>query len=774
MGCPTEAELRKLCVGDISAEQEKALTEHVDQCETCQAAIERFSSPFVDSVQVLAEANVVGNSVLLRERLGKLKIQRPSPQPGTVPQHQDLQPWIDEGDTEIGRVGHYDLIRCIGRGGMGVVFEAFDRELQRPVAVKMMSPALLTEPANSKRFLREARAAAGINHPNVVSVYAVEQIRELPYLVMELVEGESLAAYVQRVGRVPMENVISIAGQISNGLAAAHVAGVVHRDVKPANILLDSAMGNAKLTDFGLARSTEGSSATQSGLLLGTPTFAAPEQIDSTKPFDHRADLFSLGSVLYLLCSGQAPFAGPSLMSILHEVCSKAPTPVESLNPQTPDWLATLIHRLHAKDPKDRFESARIVAEIISSHQSAGVSTTRRYTKQTSAADSSMRRRLAWVFTTVSAIAIVSFLAFMFRPNRTGTRVGTEEQLLAMLESEEDYEIVLTSEEYFLPPIEIEGREVRLTAARGIRPSLHFESDEPVPALNLVDSIVHLQGIDIVLSDHDEAFDEEDEDEELEENEPLNEAEGHELRVEDLESFAAEEDEDDEEEDLEETALVQCDGGEFTSIDCRLLNHRGSCIAIEGGRCELIDSELNGPESPVIWWVAAGETALSLTNCVVAGETGVAIEGAEDTELTAESCTFVGMSFIGCMECDIWEGSLTITTQQCVFDVEDAMIIADGLDLEDPPVRWIGSANVLPTMIVAAFEDEQGFQIRELAEWQALDPVSETGSRQFTPTYEIDREVLLDRLAEGDFSDGDLELIDDSNLSAGARLPLYE
>src|SRR5262245_41150838 len=198
----------------------------------------------------------------------------------------------------LGRIGHYEVLELLGRGGFGIVFRAFDEVLQRVVAVKVMAPQIAATSPARKRFLREARSSAAVRHENVVQVHAVEE-QPLPYLVMEYIPGETLEQHIDRVGPLEIQDILRIGAQVARGLAAAHDMKLIHRDVKPANILLESGVdARAKLTDFGLARAADEASLTQSGVVAGTPMYMAPEQACG-ETVDHRADLFSLGSVLY-------------------------------------------------------------------------------------------------------------------------------------------------------------------------------------------------------------------------------------------------------------------------------------------------------------------------------------------------------------------------------------------------------------------------------------------------------------------------------------------
>src|SRR5262245_58422314 len=267
----------------------------------------------------------------------------------------------------IGRLGHYDVQEVVGRGGMGVVLKALDERLHRVVAIKVMATQLATSATARKRFTREARAAAAVTHDHVVTIHAVEESGPLPYIVMQYVAGTSLQDRLDRTGPLPLAEILRIGMQSACGLAAAHAQGLVHRDVKPANILLENGVERVKLTDFGLARAADDASLTQSGTVAGTPSFMSPEQAEG-KSLDHRSDLFSLGSVLYAMCTGRPPFRAGRSMGVLKRVCEETPTPVRETNPEVPDWLAAVVEKLHAKDPAGRFQSAAEVAELLGRH----------------------------------------------------------------------------------------------------------------------------------------------------------------------------------------------------------------------------------------------------------------------------------------------------------------------------------------------------------------------------------------------------------------------
>ena len=267
------------------------------------------------------------------------------------------------------KLGAYDISEVIGRGGMGVVLKARDPHLDRTVAIKTLAPELAADPTARRRFAREARAAAAVTHPHVVTIHAVEPGESgpdgpVPFLVMEYVAGRSLRQKLDADGSMGVTEVLRIGAQIADGLAAAHKQGLIHRDVKPGNVLLENGVERVKLTDFGLARAADDVAITRTGDIAGTPQFMSPEQAEG-KPVDHRSDLFSLGAVLYAMCTGRPPFRGESAVTVLRKVCDSTPRPIREVNPDVPPWLSEIVDRLLAKNPADRFDTAAEVAAVL-------------------------------------------------------------------------------------------------------------------------------------------------------------------------------------------------------------------------------------------------------------------------------------------------------------------------------------------------------------------------------------------------------------------------
>jgi hypothetical protein len=276
-----------------------------------------------------------------------------------------LEPATKPGS--LGRLGHYEILEVLGQGGFGIVVRAFDEMLQRVVAIKVLSPQLASTSPARKRFLREARAAASIRHENVIQIHAVVE-QPLPYLVMEYIAGQTLQQRLDQTGPLEVPDVLRIGEQIARGLAAAHAQGLIHRDIKPGNILLESSIEQkVKITDFGLARTADDASLSKSGVIAGTPLFMAPEQAQGT-PLDPRADLFSLGSVLYTMASGRPPFRAANTFAVLKRVTEDTPRPIREIIPEVPQWLCDVIAKLHAKNPARRFQSAADVANLLGRH----------------------------------------------------------------------------------------------------------------------------------------------------------------------------------------------------------------------------------------------------------------------------------------------------------------------------------------------------------------------------------------------------------------------
>jgi formylglycine-generating enzyme required for sulfatase activity/serine/threonine protein kinase len=398
--CPGLDDYQRLLRGLLPSRQVTSLTEHLEHCEPCLEAVRQLSAD--DSLQeVLPEARAAelpGGALVegLIQRVCRLRsagAHTPPPAGDTSEPYDFLAP--PEGADEIGRLGGYRVLKVLGAGGMGIVFQAEDVQLRRPVALKVMKPALAARAVDRQRFLREAQAAAAVRHDHIVTIYQVGQDRDVPFLAMERLEGETLEARLQREGKVPPAEVVRVGREIAVGLAAAHERGLIHRDIKPSNVWLEAREGEApaeppflgsagaspflgsagaspsrpggrvKILDFGLARpASPEARLTVFGAIAGTPEYMAPEQARGGE-VDHRCDLFSLGCVLYRLAAGEPPFPGTDALAVLRAVAVHNPPPPRKVNPAVPAPVSALIMQLLAKNRDERPASTRAVVQAL-------------------------------------------------------------------------------------------------------------------------------------------------------------------------------------------------------------------------------------------------------------------------------------------------------------------------------------------------------------------------------------------------------------------------
>ena len=356
------------------------LEQHVNTCEECQRSIERLvagQESWEGVARELAEIDQArressSETPALRDLIDHEKGRVPGTATGGTDLFQGTEaPGLSldfllpsEQPDSLGRLGSYEILEIVGRGGMGLVFKAYDTSLRRIVAIKVIAGHLSSSTLARRRFVREARAAAAVSHEHVVSIYAVEENQETPFIVMQFVSGKNLQERVVASGPLAVTEILRIGMQTAAGLAAAHAQGLVHRDIKPANILLENGVERVKITDFGLARAVDDVGMTQTGVVAGTPQYMAPEQANG-ESIDVRSDLFSLGSVLYTLCTGRPPFRATTTMGLLKRICEESPRPIRELNPDIPEWLDEIITKLLKKHPADRFQTAREVAELL-------------------------------------------------------------------------------------------------------------------------------------------------------------------------------------------------------------------------------------------------------------------------------------------------------------------------------------------------------------------------------------------------------------------------
>jgi serine/threonine protein kinase len=438
--CPDVSLLERLSVGNVSPREAETLEEHLTRCARCQGCLTdlHVSDPLLDR---LRGGDAIAAQLPQGEVLDVLMRRlREAPPPGAGPNADSLgsSPLLQEqthpielapdftdllapprGPGELGWLGPYRVIKVLGTGGMGVVFQAEDPQLQRCIALKVLNRNWAASPMARKRFQREARATAAFEHDHIVPIYHVGEENGVFFLAMPLLRGESLDTRLTRDGRLPVAEALRIAREIAVALTAAHGHNLVHRDIKPANIWLEngcdtagealrrdcamrdtehqpaeyfplcagetnpekpeltgaaaqassrvccsSTVARVKILDFGLARTADGAEVSQIGVILGTPAYMAPEQARG-ETVDHRADLFSLGCVLYRMCTGEVPFKGRDTLSTLTALAKDTPARPAEVNPEVPQSLSDLVMKLVSRDPADRPSSAAVVLQAI-------------------------------------------------------------------------------------------------------------------------------------------------------------------------------------------------------------------------------------------------------------------------------------------------------------------------------------------------------------------------------------------------------------------------
>jgi serine/threonine protein kinase len=349
--CPSADEIEQLIRGEIADPvAEDAMSGHVSECSRCSLTLKRFGGD--DPNLQLADQHSQPPQTL---------VLPPHAKPPSLRKSLTFLLPAQEPD-EIGRLAHYRILNVLGSGGMGVVLHAEDIHLKRPVALKVIKTEYSRDPETRERFMREARAMAHVKSDHVVTVYQVGEDNDTCFIAMEMLEGEPLDCLMDREPKLPLPEALRIGKEIGLALVAAHSKGVIHRDIKPANVWIEES-GRVKLLDFGLARpeSTD-IKLTATGLVMGTPAYMAPEQARAAAT-DERADLFSLGSLLYRLVCGQPPFSGDSAMALLAALIESTPVPPSRFNVEIPPVLDDLILQLLAKAPEGRPKSA---AEVVS------------------------------------------------------------------------------------------------------------------------------------------------------------------------------------------------------------------------------------------------------------------------------------------------------------------------------------------------------------------------------------------------------------------------
>ena len=323
-------------------------------------------------------------------------------------------------------IGHYHIVESLGKGGMGEVYAAEDTRLGRRVAVKVLSRGLAIDADHRERFEREARAVAALNHPNIVTIYSVEEADGVPFLTLELVEGRTLDALIP-AGGLPLDRILAYAIPLADAVGAAHQRGITHRDLKPGNVMIGDD-GRVKVLDFGLAKLKESNASlaaslptqelTGEGRIVGTVAYMSPEQAEG-KPVDPRSDVFSLGVVIFEMATSQRPFKGDTQVSLLSSIIKDTPSSLTDLRAELPRDLARIVRRCLSKDPEDRYQTAKdlrndlraLKEDLSSGAVAAAVSGVHALPAAPGAA---AKRRYVWVAAAGIAALSVAAAAFVY------------------------------------------------------------------------------------------------------------------------------------------------------------------------------------------------------------------------------------------------------------------------------------------------------------------------------------------------------------------------
>ncbi|WP_020469020.1 WD40 repeat domain-containing serine/threonine protein kinase [Zavarzinella formosa] len=396
--CPEDGKLKQMVSGVLPETEELQIVRHLDECPGCQVRIEKIAVGNTSIMEAARSAKLdtppeVRSAFWPALKKIEMDLDTPMPEAASLKEEESevsatvtsvtpihhvdssgLRPkaysFLEPAEEPeyLGQIDRFKIVELVGKGGMGMVFRAFDACLQRTVAVKVLDPQYATNEQAQGRFCREARAAAGVTHENVVTIHHVEHVeeRDLSFIVMQFVKGRSLQDLLDQHGPLPVREAVRIAAATASGLAAAHANGLIHRDIKPGNILIEQTTNRVLLTDFGLARLNEDVKITQTGFVAGTPLYMSPEQARGDQ-LTASSDLFSLGGVLYAMLTGNPPFQGSSAFVVLRQVTESRHRSVQDANSSVPASIAEIVDRLLEKTAKNRFKDAAEVAVILNS-----------------------------------------------------------------------------------------------------------------------------------------------------------------------------------------------------------------------------------------------------------------------------------------------------------------------------------------------------------------------------------------------------------------------
>ncbi len=729
--CPSDESLRRALASIESGVADGRLQAHLDRCQDCQDRLERLAGDSITGDMLhRALAAAAPTSPKLMDTIERLSSGAAASGVIGAPRYDDLDPWIESSNPDDApTLDGYVLLECIGRGGMGVVFRAFAPAQDRVVALKAMLPELARDDRARERFLREARAIAAVQHPNVVALHAVSEVNGLPYLIMDYVEGASLEDRMRNDAPMAPQEIARIGAAVAAGLAACHEKGVIHRDIKPSNVLLCEADGAVKITDFGLAAVASTPTLTHNGYLSGTPDYVAPERLAIGSEADERSDLFSLGCLLYTMATGEEPFGGDTPLITLHRIATEKPTLIRVKNPSVPAHLEKTIASLMAKRPQDRPESANAAQALL--------------LEDGPKPRSVFVRKRGWVAGLTLLSAALAVILYTVPPSPpeppaplaplasfaplTKIVVTTAAELENAVETVPDGgRIELdTDQTLAVRPLYIAWKSVTIAAAEGREPKilLQHSQDDPAPEylLRLYYGTLNLSGLR--LEDDWEA------------EEQLRRIGGH-PKV------------------AEQFGLLSVIDGDLNVEGCRFETRTvGSCVKLDpGNAATLRDTEVFAPNGTAITWHAIEDDGLVLDHCVVAGNVALLTVLEGNAEVTWERS--IVLANIAAFELQPVRGQLSAWVSDCVIQSVEALV----LTALDPPslsrfkqaFAWHGSGNqIRGKEIFFADGEYTPSWAREVTAWAMGDPNSTYGRELFhLPHRDVVAQLIEGRSAQ--------------------------
>jgi tRNA A-37 threonylcarbamoyl transferase component Bud32 len=677
--CPSGDVLDALLAGRLRESEELAVEGHIGGCATCQARLQKFTdaAAVLPKTSIPASARDPADSERLKDVMDAMRRMSPAPATATGMPQTDVVPCDDLQNGRAGwsrrpaRIGEYRVEAVLGQGGIGIVYRASDPSLFRDVAIKVLRPALADDASMRERFLREARNAAALRHDHVVAIYGVGEHAGQPFLVMEYIPGGSLADRLIRKGRLSCPEVVRLGIEVASGLAAAHAKGIIHRDVKPGNILWDAERARYKLSDFGLAKALDDVGLTQTGTVAGTPEYLSPEQAEG-RAVDARSDLFSLGAVLYAACSGTSPFHADSTMGSLHRVRTHMPVDLREVRDDCPPELAKLAGCMLAKDPQRRYTSATEVVEELQQFESriagdgreAGGPAGRRVQQR-------VARRLA-AGLAAAALAIAAIIWYTTRDREPLAKAGDQGQPIMPLSAasqagQRGFHIVGRAEKYdslgdavaraapkdvievhgdanlHVAPIQIEKKPLVIRAARGSRPViLPPEGAVASEPLFTTDSDLTLEGIEVRW------------------------AAGGTLEGIDSPNIRA---------------AIKATGGTLRLDRCELtVGQRDACIAVFGGGSVVINTRLLAEDGLCVAWRPRAGDRLQVQNCVLTGQCCLAVAcedqaGKLPASLQLSQSTWQGKKGVQVNVANAPRVSLVVRTDHNLFAADHLLVL---------------------------------------------------------------------------------------------------